>query len=83
MDDTTAPAPAPEPTPAADPTPAPAPPADPTPPPISAKAAAIDRAVERWIDEHLRDSPLARATDVWNFVQTKIAHLKSIIEQEV
>lgn len=59
------------------PTPAPAAPADPVP---AAEPTATEAGVAAWVDSHLRNSVVARNTEVWNYMAEALKALPAFIE---
>lgn len=50
---------------------------------VENKSAKAARIVEEWVADHLRNSPLSRATGAWNYVQSKLGELRDKIEKEL
>ena len=59
--------------------PAEAPPAPAPEPTVVHSAASIDRVVSDWMTAHIRNSPIARATDSWNHLQASLTALKDAL----
>jgi hypothetical protein len=55
----------------------------PTPPEPSDFAVAWMKAADLWIHGHLRNSPLAEATQAWNHVMAKLPLLGALVEAEM
>ncbi len=51
---------------------------------IELTAEELDAALDRWVEDQIRGSPIALATDCWNhLIQSAIPHLKAILNKEV
>jgi hypothetical protein len=42
-----------------------------------------ESAIGQWINNHLRNSPLAGATEAWNHVMGALPHLRTYLETEL
>lgn len=56
--------------------------------PATAPAATIpeetwETAVSTWINDHLRNSPVAGATEAWNHLHAVLPHLRQYLESEL
>jgi hypothetical protein len=40
-------------------------------------------ATSRWINEHVRSSPIARSTEAWNHLGLILPHLRGMLEEEL
>jgi len=46
------------------------------------RTVAVDAAVEAWLSESIRNSPLSRSTEAWNHLVTSLDDLKQRILKE-
>ena len=44
---------------------------------------AWDAALARWLNEHVRGSPIAQATEAWNHLNGTIHHLRDYLVEEL
>lgn len=55
-----------------------------SPPPVAETVSqTFDRVASIWIDQHLRGSPLAGATQAWNHVMWKLDDLRDALAKEL
>jgi len=55
--------------------------AAPAPTPAPAPRDEVDNVVDSWLDEHVRGSPVAQATEAWNYLIGALDHLKAKIRE--
>jgi hypothetical protein len=51
--------------------------------PLDPRAAAIDAAISSWIDGYVRNSPVSRSTEAWNYLIVSVGDLRDIILREI
>lgn len=45
--------------------------------------AAVNKGVEAWVDQHLRNTDFSRDTAAWNVLQGALPHLAPMITEEI
>ena len=47
------------------------------------RVAVVDAAISEWINGYVRNSPVARSTDAWNYLVASVSDLRDIILREI